>query len=142
LKVLCLYFLYKVSKSVNSNPKNTQFLAWFTSLGDKFSSSWINTLPKYNNPEYTINNQAFKIIIKRYIQCPMSNIAGLKCKCDNIADNCGNHILTCGYGGVRISLHDTILNLLYKFLQICNDNVSKETAIDTYDYLCQRKLSI
>jgi hypothetical protein len=70
----------------------------------------------------------------------MSNIAGLKCKCEKIVDNCGNHILnTCGYGGVRISLHDTILNLLYKFLQICDENVSKETSIDTPEYLGQHK---
>jgi hypothetical protein len=38
----------------------------------------------------------------------MSNVAGHKCNCDNIVDNCGTHILkTCGYGCVRISTNDT-----------------------------------
>ena len=118
--------------------KNNKFLAWFISINDNYASAWINNIPKNNNIESNIFNEAFSIIIKKWIHCPISSIKGLRCKCGNgnkFVDDCGIHILnSCGYGGVRIDLHDTILNLLYKFLQINDEIVHKEQSYDIPDY--------
>ena len=109
----------------SSSPDKVKFIAWFTSLGDDYATAWMTALPK--NRDSIICNKAFLIILQRWFHIPIKGVNGMKCKCSKTIDPIGIHITTsCSFGGMRTAIHNCMLDLIYKFLQLNDIKCSKE----------------